>query len=623
MLIRYEARQMMRTPLRLTALLLALAMMTVIMTVSAGLYLACQSALLRVDEEYITIARDFAPSLSSYGTKGEYNLAYDEYQRGMDMFLLHKKQLETVTMYTDHNMYAAYACDVTSKLTADDTLGGYSYTVDSPANMVLLVVHCDSAEELPSHSGANNIPVPRAGYRMTVEEVVMAHENIVIAKKLLVQSAVRFESDNSMPFVAGERYLVWGQYEGGTDDFGTFTLAPDWDGGEIFPKVSVSDTDANLIGAYIRNGDPVPIAAMLGEMSAEEFRQSSDWTAWSNVIKLIEVSIDTIRIFSSDSVLIHESFLNKTARLVAGRDFTAQELEAKARVCVIHADLAAENGLSVGDVIDLSFYRTSFAKSDHVSNYPQQFNWYTPKSEASIATESGGYEIVGIYETDAQPESRMALHPNTVLIPQSTLTTSVRDHHPYYEFTLVIPNGGVDALEAEMETYGIGKIFRYEDGGYSDVIPHLTMMSESVRSIALLCFGIWVLIVIALTVLYTAMQLPHARVKFCVGVPKYRIWGHTLLGGLLLIFTAVLIGTGASILLYDSVLTKLMTSGFTVFYGAFGERETSDILAQVYRLLQQSPQTLCRLGALQLGVLSGWLVLLSAWFSLRSRFYRK
>ena len=119
MLIRYETRQMLRTPLRLIALVLALAVMTVMMTVSAGLYLACQSALQQVDAEYITIARDSAPSHTSYGTRKEYDLAYEQYLKDKEMFLLHKQELENVVMYTEHNMYAAYSPKITSTLTAD------------------------------------------------------------------------------------------------------------------------------------------------------------------------------------------------------------------------------------------------------------------------------------------------------------------------------------------------------------------------------------------------------------------------------------------------------------------------------------------------------------------------
>ena len=623
MLIRYETRQMRRTPLRLIALVLALAVMTVMMTVSAGLYLACQSALQQVDAEYITIARDSAPSHTSYGTRNEYDLAREQYRKDKDMFLLHKNKLENVVMYTEHSMYAAYSPQIISRLTADGATGGYSYTVDSPDNMTLLVVRCDRAEELPSMSRTRDEEIPRAGFRMTVEEVVMAHEDMVIAEKLIMQSAVRMEEGNSLPFAVGERYLIWGEYEGGTERFGTFVLGPDCDEQLLLPQVTEDDSGRNLIGIYIKEGGVFgPVAAKLGEMTASEFQRSGDWAAWRDVVKMLEVSIGTMQIFSGDSVLIHESFLNGSARLVAGRDFSAREIGEGARVCVIHTALAEKNGLSVGDTIDLSFYSTTFLDSDHVSNYPEQFYIYTPQNESKVAADSGTYEIVGIYETADQSESIVALHPNTVMVPQSALSTYGRGH-PYHDFTLVIPNGGVEALEAELETYGIGKIFRYDDGGYSEVVPHLTMMSESVRSITLLCFGLWVLIAMALVVLHTVMQRTHARVKFCVGVPKGRIWGHTLFGGLLLLFAALLLGTGASLMLYEHVLAKLMNSGFTVFYGAFGARETSDILAQVYRLLQQSPKTICRLGAMQFGVLAAWMMLVSAWFSLRNSCYRK
>ena len=120
--------------------------------------------------------------------------------------------------------------------------------------------------------------------------------------------------------------------------------------------------------------------------------------------------------------------MNGSARLIAGRDFSAREIGEGARVCVIHTALAEKNGLSVGDTIDLSFYSTTFLDSDHVSNYPEQFYIYTPQNESKVAADSGTYEIVGIYETDDQSESIVALHPNTVMVPQSALSTYGRGH---------------------------------------------------------------------------------------------------------------------------------------------------------------------------------------------------
>ena len=112
--------------------------------------------------------------------------------------------------------------------------------------------------------------------------------------------------------------------------------------------------------------------------------------------------------------------------------------------------------------------------------------------------------------------------------------------------------------------------------------------------------------------------------KFRVGAARGRILGHTLFGGLLLLVISSLLGGGASVLLYNIVLEKLMDSDFTVFYAAFGSKsESTEILTRVFEFMQQSPETLLRICAVQLAVASVLLVLLAAWLYLRPAHYRK
>ena len=215
----------------------------------------------------------------------------------------------------------------------------------------------------------------------------------------------------------------------------------------------------------------------------------------------------------------------------------------------------------------------------------------------------------------------MALHYNTVLVPQSAWSFK-NTSHPYENFTIVLPNGGEEAFREEIAAYGMTDLFVYDDGGYSEIMPHLTAMAKSIRSITVLCFGIWVLMATALGVLFCVMQKSHAQVKFRLGVPVWRIWLQTLGSMVLLIVPSVALGAITSVGVYDTALEWLMNSGFTVFYGAFGKRDTAEILSELFRLLGQSPHLFWQLGLAQVASIGACSFVISAALVLRRRAYR-
>lgn len=627
MIIRYELSQMCRTPLRLIAIFIALCVMTVMLSVSMGMYLACEAAMVRVEEEYTTIAYEINLSSPQNVLEREtYKLLYDQWEKDRGLLLRYGSELQQPLLYTKHSMFGAYSSAVIPCLTARGASGSFSYDTDSPNHMAILSVICEDVKDMPSVRGMQKkdgsyVQIPRAACRMKVEEVVLSHEDVVVAETLIIQSGIRMEEDGSIPFREGERYLIWGVYHGGTASFGTMQLIQDTDIYEDLPVVRPSEDGINLMGLPSRNEAEAPTIAVLGNMTVSEFQKSDAWAAWSNVCEKVEICTHSLQIFSTDSVLIYESFLNRSAHLIDGRDFSAQELENGAKVCVIHEELAERNGFSTGDTLDLTFYNMTFLETNGAYRYVEPHSFYTSQSEKAIQKENGSYTIVGIYTTGDQSESGMALHPNTVLVPQSALTAS-NTTHPYEDYTMVLANGGEQAFREELASYGIGELFEYDDGGYSEIMPHLQAMADALRSIMWLCLGVWVLITTALIVLFVMMQRAHAAVKFRLGVAKRRIWGHTVLGLAAIMIPAVTLGSVMGYALYGQVLTGVMNSGFTVFYGAFGARDTAEILSEIYRLMAQTPKNFARLGGCQLAVLGCLSVLFSACFTLRRRAYQ-
>jgi hypothetical protein len=626
MIAKYELLVIRRAPLRTVAIFLAFVVMTVMLTVSLSMSIACRSALSRVDEEYTTVVHEMPlSSPSSVLEMEQYNILSQQKRQNQDLMLRYGAELEQPLLFTYHSMLAAYTEDVTPRLTANEAMGSHSYMTDQPNNLVILAVRCESVVDLPSVKGFANksgkfFEIPRGAYRLTVEETVMAHPDIVIAQTLIVQSGIRMV-DQSIPFVEGERYLIWGVYEGGSDSFGTLQMMGDVELPDELSTVRLGEDGINLFGRLEKDGEEIPLIAVLGQMAVSDFLKTEAWSAWAPVRKLVDVSMHSLQLFSTDSILIHESFLNRSAYLVSGRDFSEQERENGEKVCVIHEELAKRNGLAVGDRLALTCYRTPFETGSGTLPYVRPISFYSEQSERSVVPESGEYTVVGIYGTGDQGASGMALHPNTILVPQSAW--SIKNiSHPYEDFTIVLPNGGEEAFREEVASYGMTDLFFYDDGGYSEIMPHLTAMAKSIRSITVLCFGIWVLMATALGVLFCVMQKSHAQVKFRLGVPVWRIWLQTLGSMVLLIVPSVALGAITSVGVYDTALEWLMNSGFTVFYGAFGKRDTAEILSELFRLLGQTSRVFWQLGLAEAVVIGVWFIMISACLVLRRRLYR-
>ena len=626
MLIRYEIRQLLRAPFRFFALMCALAILTAMLTVSVGLRLACRDALLQADQEYSTVVREKTISYTDYrGMKDAYTEAFKEQKKNKDLLLLHRRKLETVLLNTDHSLLAATAEGLRPRLLAEDISGDDTYAAEYPNNMVLLVVRCESAEDLiPTNSWRPKnsqtwIHVPRAGYLLAVEEVALAHARVAshMAERVIAQSATRLE-DQSLPLEEGGRYLVWGRYEGGTKRFGTLTLIQDISIQLNLPTVRRSEDGRHLLGTYDGADAEMPIIGCMGELSLDEFMRQDCEHLWDRVREVVEVSANTLQVLSSDSVRALEPFLQNRAELVLGRDFSAEEIAEGSRVCVLHEDFALANGLTVGDTVTLRCYVTTFAAATDKNKYISPRTLFTESSAAGATSENGNYTIVGIYRTADQSSLSMALHPNTVLVPQSALSKNYTNA-PYDDYTMILPRGGEEAFEAELASYGIGEMFEYEDVGNSQIIPHITAMAGATHSISLLCLGVWALMGTIILLLYTTMQRTHMRVKYRVGVSGGMIWRQTAVSVMILLIPSVLIGTVSGILLYDRALTELMRSGFSSFYTAFGARESSEISVQIFEWLRQSPKALGLLGLGQLAIGTLWMLPISACVVFRDR----
>jgi hypothetical protein len=152
----------------------------------------------------------------------------------------------------------------------------------------------------------------------------------------------------------------------------------------------------------------------------------------------------------------------------------------------------------VGDTLDLHFYSSSWRTTNNLSSAqaevgtPKVTSIYGPQKEdhpeafsaadpgQSYAVNDGLYTIVGIYGGSSWQDDYRYMHPNTVIVPQNSLvkSTVIRDQYDLC-YSLLIPNGAIDAVEEEMIAQGYGDRLAYYDGGYSVIMPNVKSIYDS------------------------------------------------------------------------------------------------------------------------------------------------
>ena len=92
------------------------------------------------------------------------------------------------------------------------------------------------------------------------------------------------------------------------------------------------------------------------EGSAEAFLASEDGALWRNTLEDMQVNFHAFPLIGVDRLGCIADFARRLARIAEGRDFTSEELESGAKVCILSQSLAESNGIRVGDTIPLSTY---------------------------------------------------------------------------------------------------------------------------------------------------------------------------------------------------------------------------------------------------------------------------
>ena len=626
MLWKHEGKQLLRTPLRTAAFCLALAVVIGLLCITLGLQTATARAVTEVEEQYTTIA-----VLKSGRTLIMRNPFY------MDMFVHKKLTLTNLQSVERHSSLLAHNASVKT-VTSADFPDGTVGKLDQPNNLSLFAVTCtgqgfqrNDTMHLPSGSKK---AVKIYDYQFRVEEVGHLHGDMPTPQTLSLTSNLNLSGGLPI-FEEGKRYWVCGYYEPNSDTHGVLTLCD-----ERYMQTDLWETSDVIYMPCPRYGEQYLYRiAMIGKYGGalSAISDTEVRAMWEKTRECLEISTHSLLIRSADNVSSLLQFASGEVKMLQGTGFSEEDISKENKVAIVSEVLAEKNGWQVGDTVELHFYGSNFyfpwtftegkqpypdsiygdSKMHHIELFSE------PKMSASMA--DGSYTVVGIYSCEnGIVEDYHGMHPNTVIVPQSVLPNTFSTSVDAIDYTLLLPNGSIDAFEEELISYGHGEIMEYYDGGYSVIMPNVRSIRDSAAFVNSVVLGLWAVVILAVLVFFVMMLLPAGRIKYSLGVGRGAIFGHMTFSTLLMILVSGTVGCAGSVLLYGRALRWMMQTEFTSFNTAFSTASAhTEMLEQLLTMLDREPRFFLIAAVVQMGILALLGTVLCAIVSLRKTGFRQ
>lgn len=312
----------------------------------------------------------------------------------------------------------------------------------------------------------------------------------------------------------------------------------------------------------------IPSIARL-EGSAEEFLASEAGAVWQAALDRDTVNNHAFPVIGVDDLGYVEKFATQEARITEGREFTREELETGAAVCVISQELAAANGLTVGDTIHPNFYNADenlpyqdiFAENSGLANPTASFYFSTTPLLGEME-----YTIVGIYRSDIpwervdREENLYAFTPNTIFAPKASIPGRMQYSGLLQFQTVVLHNGRMDDFTDLMNQAGYAGCYLLYDQGYTDIAGNFSDYEALSRQVLQVCAAAYGIIALLYLLLFPGIQGKSLRIMENLGATGRQRRRHVLTGSMALLVPATALGAGAGILLWDCILDAMLAS---------------------------------------------------------------
>lgn len=470
-------------------------------------------------------------------------------------------------------------------------------------HLIVLAARCDSVEPHESESlyvitDGNGNEVEQwteiiCGYEtnFTVIDTLCRNDTYEVYPLETVVTGGLFTSALQIPFTEGKTYLLLGmthgfateidaqayQYIVKEDQSGFQTLCYDHIAGTVLEDSLLIEggdveSDGKFYGAM--SADQPPIYQEY-EGNLEDFLASEEGTLWRETwIPMCERNYASANVLLTDNLYSILAFNDGTASILDGRDFTQEDYETGAEVCIISSAYAQKNGLALGDTLNMELYSCDsvLGMSTVQSGFSvttETLNLFEPLKEENKLDLQKEYTIVGIYSAPEFPVSRYAFDCNTILVPKNSVPDSSTYEQPGNSLltSAVLDNGTGEAFLEALKAQGNENVFEVFDMGYSTVAGSLIAARDNALRLFLIGLAVFLLGSLLFFFLILQRLKPVIRSMRHIGVkPQMILWQllAVLLGSAA---CAVAVGTVLSYALFDKISGLLLSGGIALSPG--------------------------------------------------------
>ena len=571
-------KQATRRPLFTTLLVLLLSFSVLLSCIGYSAWESAKTQKSEISNGYTTIAIPIEPDLS--------NLSPEEIATALQNRVFADnaaQEAPQITMVDRRCLLSAHIAGSRSLSSSSIDPSEYNTAFDGECySLAVFALRCSGIRELPTEG------MFLYDATFSVEEIIClsdAYNTFPRPDSVHIYSDVR-ESNGAVPFEKGKTYLVFGQYQ----DHRVVRSADGYDQVKNenryivpFPEINSNfygEPSSLELGSYNGLDYHFPAAGQLPWVceytgSVTDYLNSDAASTWrEDIVPLCQLNYESAAVILTDRAESMYSFNTGDEALLSGRFFTGEEYTNGDDVCVISAAYAEQNGLRLGDMIQLDYYDSGFGEYNNGATAnsmlaaedpgPYRQRYYMSLDDAIGVCKN--YTVIGIYTGARFAFGAYQLNADTILVPKASVPNAQNYETRANSLlnTFVLKNGSAKEFEKYMEQQNLAGQFLYFDQDFSSMQESLDALETNAMRLMMVGIGVFLLTsALFLFLNFRRMNLTIRGVRL-LGRSSKAVFREIIMALIPLETLAVLFGTCAAIALFDVVTRNLLSSALTL-----------------------------------------------------------
>ena len=603
-------KQTIRTPLTTVLLVLLLALSIAASSVGFTAWMGAKQQLAKIDSQYTTIAVPSGKNQEKlYAAGTRYYIGVDSKEFSDGTKYIGPLDAEAAAKRSEYYQGADHRILLSAYVEGSKTLSSgtldslqYNYTLDQYSyQLSVMALRCIEVEETDTYRDMSywvKFEILDDVCRIDAYDLPPYEDTLGFESKL-------FTTDGQIPFEVGKTYLVRGRYwdydvkqhlEWVTNEEGV--LVPQWEQirdveGAFKNRSMLMDPEYPLMNGLssetgVASGLPNWVMERKQYPDSDEFywctpdncwpyyaEYTGDWEdfleteeglVWKNeIIPNFEKNHASVPVILTHNLESMYYFNTGDASILHGALFDDTDYENGSAVCLVSASYARLNDLSVGDTIQLDYYKTGYEQTSYPILQGSGRQGLTvvryPLTENTRIDVQKDYTIVGIYTAPEWEAGNHSFHADTIFVPKASVPNA--DKYAGTSLTMlntvIIKNGSIDAFEAHMAANDKAEVYIYFDQGYSEAAAAVQVLIDNALRLMTVGGAMFVLASLLFLLLFARRTSSVMRSMRQLGVPKKGVWLECLAVLLIQEATAVLLGNVLAVVLYERITAQLLS----------------------------------------------------------------